>query len=90
MGFAYPNFTFFKNLTLSFTVLNANVQCSEGLLRSVESTLLLDQKVTRPPKELAEQDEKFAENKTTCLDRLKGLEVARKCMHQFTFRTALL
>jgi len=31
---------------------------------------------TRSAKELAEQDKEFAENKTTCLDRLKGLEVA--------------
>jgi hypothetical protein len=55
----------------------------------VESAILLDQKFTRPAKEVAKQDEEFAENKTTCLDRLKGLEVAKKCMHQFTFRTAL-
>ena len=57
--------TLSQNLTLSFTVLNANVQCSEVLLRSVESTLLLDQKFTRPAKELAEQAEEFAEDKTT-------------------------
>jgi len=44
MDFAFPNFTFSQNLTLGFTVLNGNVQCSEVLLRSVESTLLLDQK----------------------------------------------
>lgn len=47
-------------------------------------------KFTRPAKELAEQEDEFAESMTTCLDKLKGLEVARKCMHQFTFRTALL
>jgi hypothetical protein len=40
------------------------VQCSEVLLRSVESAILLDQKFTRPAKELAKQDEEFAENKT--------------------------
>jgi hypothetical protein len=89
MDFAFPNFTFSQNLRLSFIVLNANVQCSEVLLRYVASTLLLDQKFTRPAKELAEQDEEFAENKTS-LDRLKGFEVARNCMHQFTFKTALL
>lgn len=47
--------------------------CSAVLLRSVESTLLFDQTFTRPEREMAEQDEQFAENKATSLERLKGL-----------------
>jgi hypothetical protein len=47
--------------------------CSAVLLRSVESTLLFDQMFTRPEREMAEQDEQFAENKATSLERLKGL-----------------
>lgn len=44
--------------------------CSAVFLRSVEFTLLFDQTFTRPEREMAEQDEQFAENKATCLERL--------------------